>query len=84
MQLTGIQFPDAAIKSSNTANSLLKVLVTPPKPRKLFEALEKKEDLLELPNVKIYEAKRTFFAKERDIGRLKVIEEELQAKGLEL
>ena len=84
MQLTGIQFPDASIKSSNTARSLLNILVTPPKPRKLWEALEQKDDLVDLPNVTIYNGKRTFYAKESDIGRLKVIREELRAKGLEL
>jgi hypothetical protein len=84
MQLTGIRFPDAAIKSSNTAKALLTHLVTPPKPRKLVEALAQKTDLLELENVKIYPARRSFYDKEREIGRLKVIKKELEARDLEL
>lgn len=84
MQLTGIRIPDAAIKSSNTAKSLLNILITPPKPRKLAEALEQKDDLIQLQNVKIYQARRSFYDKEEDIGRLKVIEEELQARGIGL
>lgn len=84
MQLTGIRIPDAAIKSSNTAKTLLNILVTPPKPRKLVEALAQKTDLLQLENVTIYTARRSFYDKENDIGRLKVIKKELQARGLDL
>lgn len=84
LQLTGIRFPDAAIKSSNTAKALLNVLITPPKPRKLADALEQNHDLLQLDNVSIHRGRRSFYDRERDIGRLKVIEKELKARGLSL
>jgi hypothetical protein len=49
-QLTGLCFPDAALKSTNTVQSLLSHLIKPPKPRKLKEALQQKEELVKLPN----------------------------------
>jgi len=82
MQLTGLRIPDSAIDSANTAQVLLKHLITPPKPRKLIDALVQKEDLINLPNVTVYERRVTPIDKERSIGRWKVIEQELQKRGL--
>lgn len=82
MQLTGIRIPDPVIKSSNTAQALLKHLVAPPKPTKVIEALTQKGDLAELPNVSIYGRRRTPVHRERSVGRWKVIEEELKERGL--
>jgi hypothetical protein len=82
MQLTGIRLPDAAIKSTNTAKVLLNHLITPPKPRKLFEALEQKGDLFELENVTVHPRRRCLKEKERDIGRWKIIKKEWMARGL--
>ena len=84
LQLTGVRFPDSAIPSSNTAKTILNHLITPPKPRKLFDALKVKEDLLTLPNVSVYQSKITFKDKEETVGRWKVIEQELRARGLPL
>jgi hypothetical protein len=84
MQLTGIRIPDAAIKSSNSVRALLNIIVTPPKPRKLAQALLENSDLLKLENVTVYPVRRRFSAKERDIGRLKVIKKELKARGLDM
>ncbi|KAG0649873.1 hypothetical protein D0Z07_3658 [Hyphodiscus hymeniophilus] len=84
MQLTGIRIPDAAIKPSNSVKALLNILVIPPKPKKLFEALEQKTDLSELGNVSVYPFRRGFASKEQDIGRLKVLKEALEREGLDL
>jgi hypothetical protein len=84
MQLTGIRIPDATIKSANTAKALLNILVTPPKPRKLVEALVQNTDLSQLENVTIYPARRSFYSREKDIGRLKIIKKELEARDLDL
>merc|ERR1711977_394880 len=46
MQLTGIRIPDAHLNSTKTASALLKLLVIPPKPRKVVDALSQKEDLI--------------------------------------
>lgn len=62
--------------------ALLNILVAPPKPRKLAEALSQQDRLLQLGNVSIYPARRSFYDREKSIGRLKVIEEELKTRGL--
>ncbi|KAK0104576.1 hypothetical protein ONS95_004862 [Cadophora gregata] len=82
MQLTGIRIPDAHLNSSKTASALLKFLIIPPKPRKLVEVLSQKEDLVTLPNVSIYARRITPIDRERSLGRWKVIEKELEEKGL--
>merc|ERR1712225_226795 len=82
MQLTGIRIPDAHLNSTKTASALLKLLVIPPKPRKVVDALSQKEDLITLPNVSIYPKRITPIDKERSLGRWKVIEKELEEKGL--
>ncbi|KAH6719135.1 ribosomal subunit 39S-domain-containing protein [Leptodontidium sp. MPI-SDFR-AT-0119] len=82
MQLTGIRIPDAHLNSSKTASALLKLLIIPPKPRKLVDALSQKEDLVTLPNVSIYARRITPVDKERSLGRWKVIEKELEERGL--
>ncbi|KAH7403423.1 ribosomal subunit 39S-domain-containing protein [Cadophora sp. MPI-SDFR-AT-0126] len=82
MQLTGIRIPDAHLNATKTASALLKFLVVPPKPRKLVDALSQKDDLVTLPNVSIYPKRITPIDRERSLGRWKVIEKELEEKGL--
>lgn len=82
MQLTGIRIPDAALKSSQTPQALLKFLIIPAKPRKLVEALTQREDLMTLPNVSVYEKRITPIDKEKRLGRWKLIEEELRERNL--
>lgn len=82
MQLTGIRVPDSAIMPARNAQALLKQLIVPTKPRKLVEALEQKEDLINLPNVSVYAKRVTPIDKERSVGRWKIIEKELQERGL--
>ncbi|TVY85030.1 hypothetical protein LSUE1_G001506 [Lachnellula suecica] len=82
LQLTGVRVPDSAMKSARTAQSILSHLVTPPKPRKLIEALEQKEDLLSLPNVSMSGRRVTPIDREKAAGRWKLIEKELESRGL--
>jgi len=82
LQLTGVRVPDPAIKSTKTAQSVLSHLVTPPKPRKLIEALEQKEELITLPNVSVYAKRVTPIDREIAVGRWKIIEKELEARDL--
>ena len=53
-----------------------------PKPKKVADILAADTELTSLPNVKIYNKKQTSIHHEIEIGRLKVIEEELLARGL--
>lgn len=53
-----------------------------PKPQKLAEALERRNDLQQLGNVKIHSRKIGPIEKETAVGRWKVIEEELTKRGL--
>ncbi|TVY48575.1 hypothetical protein LOCC1_G002648 [Lachnellula occidentalis] len=82
LQLTGVRVPDSAIRSTRTAQSILSHLVTPPKPRKLIDALEQKEELLTLPNVSVFAKRVTPIHKEKSIGRWKLIEKELESRDL--
>jgi hypothetical protein len=80
--LTGVRVPDSALKSAQTAQSLLSHLVTPPKPRKLIEALEQKEDLITLPNVSVFPKRVTPIDREKAVGRWKLIVKELKDRDL--
>jgi hypothetical protein len=82
MRLTGVRLSDSDINSARTVSDILAHLATPPKPRKVIEALAQKQALFELPNVKVYGRRVTPIDKEKSVGRWKVIEKELQARGL--
>lgn len=82
LQLTGVRVPDSAIASAKIAGALLSHLVTPPKPRKLIDALQQKDQLFDLPNVSVFPQRVTPIDREKAIGRWKVIEEELKTRGL--
>ncbi|CAG8955998.1 hypothetical protein HYFRA_00008854 [Hymenoscyphus fraxineus] len=82
MQLTGARFPDSAIQSAKSVETILSHLIKPPKPTKLAEALTQNPELLNLPNVSISQHKVTYHDKERNIGRQKLVRAELMARGL--
>lgn len=82
MQLTGLRIPDAAIMPAKTVKGLLAHLVKPPKPRKLVDALQQKEELMNIPNVSIYANRVTPIDKHKSVGRWKVIEQQLTERGL--
>lgn len=82
MQLTGVRIPDHAIEDISTAKALVGHLVKKPKPKKLVESLLVNERLTALPNVQIFDRRYTPIDKEKEIGRWKVIEKELQRRGL--
>jgi hypothetical protein len=82
MQLTGVRVSDQIIESSQTAQGLLNHIIAPPKPKKLVETLLADDALQELPNVQIYERRVTPIDKETKLGRWKLIEKELESRGL--
>ena len=82
MQLTGHRIPDPAIQDISSAKALVGHLVKKPKPRKLAQRLMDNEELLNLPNVKLRDRRWTPIHKEKEVGRWKVIEEELRKRDL--
>lgn len=53
-----------------------------PKPKKLAEILEERDDLADLPNVRLHSKKVGPIDREIEVGRWKVIKEELEKRDL--
>jgi len=53
-----------------------------PKPARVAEALEQNAKLAKLRSVKVFDRRITPIDKEREVGRWKVIEQELAERGL--
>jgi len=81
-QLTGNLIPDAKLGAARTAKHLLVVAAKPPKAQKLADLLETQQKLTNLPNVRVRDRRITPIDKETELGRWKVIEEELKKRGL--
>ncbi len=58
------------------------MVARPPKARKLAEEIERRRELLELPNVKVFGRRVTPIDKQVWVGRWKVIEDELRKRDL--
>ncbi|KAI5286518.1 hypothetical protein KEM54_006727 [Ascosphaera aggregata] len=84
MQLSGHFFPNSELPRLHSVGSVLKYLkkASKPKPKKIAETLLSAEDLTSLPNVKISPKKVSISARETEVGRWKIIEEELIRRGL--
>jgi len=81
-QLSGHVIPDFKLPQIHNVQQLLKILVRPSKPIKLVEEIQRRGELLALPNVTVYPRRVTVMDKERMVGRWKVIERELERRGL--
>jgi hypothetical protein len=81
-QLTGHIIPDHKLLTVRNVAGYLAVLVKPPPPKKLSEVIERKGELLSLPNVKVYPRRVTPIDKEKMVGRWKVIVRELEKREL--
>lgn len=82
LQLTGHVIPDGKLHSIQNVQQLLNILVKPPQPTKVAEAIETSGDLLSLPNVQVYSRRVTPVDKHKMVGRWKVIVQELEKRGL--
>lgn len=82
MQLTGRRIPDPDIAAIITPKVLLVHLVKKSKPKKIAEALKNSNRVTELPNVQILDKRYGLKHRETEVGRWKVIEEELEKRGL--
>jgi hypothetical protein len=81
-KLTGQIIPDGKLVGVKTIGALIARVIKPPKAKKLAEEIKAKGDLLELPNVHVYPRRLTPVDKENMVGRWKLIEGELQKRGL--
>ncbi|KAL9112979.1 MAG: hypothetical protein Q9227_002844 [Pyrenula ochraceoflavens] len=83
-QLTGHSFPDHDLSSLLTLHDVLQYTTKAanPKPTRVSGHLRAERDLTALKNVRIRKKRHTTVEKERQLGRLKVIEQELEKKGL--
>ncbi|KAL9624373.1 MAG: hypothetical protein Q9160_001335 [Pyrenula sp. 1 TL-2023] len=82
--LTGHRIPDPTLTSMTTLRSVYDHLLraAKPNPTKIAERLQAKEELASLRNVKISGKRQTIVQREKEVGRLKVIDEELGRRGL--
>ncbi|KAI5856684.1 ribosomal subunit 39S-domain-containing protein [Durotheca rogersii] len=84
-QLTGQLVPDHSLPSITDAWSVLRVVQKPPKPKTLTQEIqERHQDLVGLPNVSVATKRVTRGDKDIALGRFKLIEAELQKRGLPL
>ncbi|KAI9799645.1 MAG: hypothetical protein M1833_003960 [Piccolia ochrophora] len=81
-RLTGVHIPDPVIADITNVRSLLTFLNAPPPPKKLADALLNNHRLAALPNVKVFDRRITPVDRHKAVGRWKVIERELENKGL--
>ena len=82
MQRTGIKLPDRFVQQCNTVGMLYHKLIEDDEPKKLAEQIEQDPKLAPLPNVKIHTKRISPIDKEKEVGRWKVIEQELMERGL--
>ena len=82
MQLSGARIPDPIIRTISSPGDILNHLKEKPKPKKLAEILLMKPELATLPNVQIFDRRHTPIDKEKEVGRWKLIEEELEKRNL--
>jgi hypothetical protein len=82
MQRTGIKLPDRFVQQCSTVGMLYHKLIEKDKPKKLAELMEQDPKLAPLPNVKIHTRRISPIDKEKEVGRWKVIKQELMERGL--
>ncbi|KAG6028331.1 hypothetical protein E4U19_001571 [Claviceps sp. Clav32 group G5] len=81
-QTTGVLVPDARLGAARTIKHILTLAVKKPTPPKLATLLEERGVFQELPNFKLHSRKLGPIDRETAVGRWKVIEQELQKRGL--
>jgi hypothetical protein len=81
-QLTGKRVRDPVISSATTVSDIFLALRIKPEPRKLAETSQLKKVNFDLPNVTVHQSRQTPIHKHKEVGRWKVIEEELINRGL--
>ncbi|PYH43415.1 mitochondrial 54S ribosomal mL50 protein [Aspergillus saccharolyticus JOP 1030-1] len=83
-QLTGHFFPDPAVHSITTVQQVVDYVqnLAKPKPKKLAEYLANNPRYQSMPNVKVFAKRQKRSDRDEELGRKKLIEAELRARGL--
>jgi hypothetical protein len=74
VHLAGRRLPGRTTTQSRTIADLIISLVAPPKPKRLADELAQIDNLVELPNVKLFASRIRPLDKERVIGRARPLE----------
>lgn len=76
---------DHQLSSITDVRSLLHLVQKPPKPKTVTQEIqERRQDLVQLPNVSVATKRITRGDREKAVGRFKLIEEELKKRDLPL
>lgn len=81
MQLTGKRIPDPAVSNAKTLAGLYYAFKVKEKPKKLAQDPQM-EQLQALSNVQVHSTRRTPVHKDKEVGRWKIIEDELRLRDL--
>ena len=82
LQLTGRRLSDPVLSSSSTLAHLYYALLAKPEPKRLAQTPQLRKLNLMLPNATVHNRRQTPIDKDKAVGRWKIIEEELEARGL--
>lgn len=81
-QLTGHRLPDPVMTSATSMSDLYLAFKIKPQPKKLADERRMHKLNLDVPNITVHPVRQTPIHKDREVGRWKVIEQELINKGL--
>lgn len=81
MQLTGKRIPDVKLSNVVTVENLAAVFATKEPPKRLHDTVQL-QALGDTPNVQVHEKRRTHIHRDKEIGRWKLIKEELSMRGM--
>ncbi len=82
MQLTGTRIADPVISRLKNAGDIVRHMVKPAPAKRLIDDLAESKEIGKLPNVEMWETRYTEKDRETEIGRWKLIEAELEKRGL--
>lgn len=81
-QLTGHRVRDHAISNATSMSDIYLALKIKPEPKRLAATKQLEALNVDLPNVTVHQYRQTPIHKHKEVGRWKVIEDELIARGL--
>lgn len=82
MQLTGRRIPDILLSNTKTIDHLLRAFSIKEPAKKLHDSEQLQKLSYTSPNIQVHETRRTHVHKDKEMGRWKLIEEEMNARGM--